>query len=185
MQAQTQGNLIILTGPSQAGKTTLIGQLVEALRQHDVKLTGLTSPAVFADGQKTGISAVDLTSGETRLLAVYAPQAEDPSAEHRPLQWRFDVDVIRWGNQVFTAAIPTEVLIVDEIGPLELQRGQGWSAALSALDSRQYDLAILVMRPALLAQSQQRWAWGEVMEVAHLGQVGACQQAILEKIWPS
>jgi nucleoside-triphosphatase THEP1 len=176
-----QGNLLILTGTRGAGKTTLIGQLILAFRQRGVALTGLSSPAVFEEDQKTGIAAVDLATDETRHLAVYAPQPKDPAAQHRPLNWAFDPAVITWGNQVFAQAVPTEVLVVDEIGPLELQRGQGWSGAILALDSRQYHLAILVMRPELLAESLQRWPWAEVMEVSQGDQVSARKQAILER----
>jgi nucleoside-triphosphatase THEP1 len=183
MDENKQGNLIIVTGARGAGKTTLIGELILAFQQQGVKLSGLTSPAVFEGDQKTGITAVNLATGETKRLAVYDPKPEDPSAEHRPLNWSFDPVVITWGNQVFSCAIPTDVLVVDEIGPLELNRKQGWSAALPALDSRQYDLAILVMRPELLEKSLQRWPWGEVIEVSGLDQVPLHKQEILDRFF--
>ncbi len=133
MNKPKQGNLIILTGPRGAGKTTLIGQLILTLQQQGVKLSGLTSPAVFEGNQKTGITAVNLATGETRHLAVYDPKPADPAAEHKPLNWSFDPVVITWGNLVLSNAVPAEVLVVDEIGPLELLRGQGWSEAIPAL----------------------------------------------------
>lgn len=183
MDKNTQGNLIIITGARGAGKTTLIGELISAFRQQGIKLSGLTSPAEFEGDQKTGITAVNLATGETRHLAVYDPKPEDPSAEHRPLNWTFDPAVITWGNQVLSSATPTEVLVVDEIGPLELNRKQGWSAAIPALDSRQYHLAILVMRPELLEKSLQRWPWGEVVAVSGLDQVHLRKQEILDQFF--
>lgn len=175
-----QGHLIILTGPRGAGKSTLCGRLITAFRQQKLQLTGLTSPAVFEGPNKTAINAVNVTNLEKQKLAVYDPQPEDPTAEHRPLHWRFDPAVIEWGNQVFRHAVPTTVLVVDEIGPLELNRGQGWSAALPALDSRQYDLAILVMRPELLTESLTRWPWGKIITVSGVDQVSSKLQEILE-----
>ncbi len=183
MDKLKHGKLIILTGPRGAGKTTLIGQLILTLQKQGVNLTGLTSPAVFEGDQKTGIAAVNLATGETRQLAVYDPKPEDPAAKHKPLNWSFDPAVIDWGNQVLSNVVPTEVLVVDEIGPLELLRGQGWSAALLALDSRRYDLAIMVMRSELLEKSLQRWPWGELIEVSGLDQVSFRKQEILERFF--
>jgi nucleoside-triphosphatase THEP1 len=41
-------------------------------------------------------------------------------------------------------------LIVDEIGPLELLRGEGWIEAMSVLRANDYRLAVVVVRPALV-----------------------------------
>jgi hypothetical protein len=62
---------------------------------------------------------------------------------------------------------------VDEIGPLEMTRGEGWVNALYALDSRQYRQALLVMRPKLLAMAQARWDWGQPILIQSVDQVPA------------
>ena len=55
-----------------------------------------------------------------------------------------------WGAAVLDSACPCDVLIVDEIGPLELERGQGWANALDVLRAGQFDLAAVVVRPSLI-----------------------------------
>ena len=57
---------------------------------------------------------------------------------------------------------------MDEIGPLELIRGEGWTNAVHALGSRQYDLAILVMRPKLLETALKLWPWGETITIENV-----------------
>ena len=45
---------------------------------------------------------------------------------------------------------PCDLLLVDELGPLEMLRGQGFTAAQAALAGGRYRLGIAVVRPALV-----------------------------------
>jgi len=67
--------------------------------------------------------------------------------------WDFDEKVLEWGSTVFSAACPCDVLFVDELGPLEIERGQGWIEAMDAVRSRLYRTCILVIRPELLPRA--------------------------------
>lgn len=77
-------------------------------------------------------------------------QADNLPGELRTTAYRFDSSTTQWGAALLDTACPCDVLVVDEIGPLELERGQGWANALNVLDSGQYELAVVVVRPALL-----------------------------------
>ena len=175
------GKLLIITGERKAGKTTLCRALVRRIRARSIPISGITSPAVFVDGQKTGIDAVDLSSKERRSLAVYDPEPAPPAGGGKPLHYRFDPAVIDWGNAIFRKAVPATVLFVDEIGPLELKRGQGWTAALNALDARQYQIAVMVMRPELLDESLARWPWAEVVSVPNVEAVSILADQLMSR----
>ncbi len=165
----TEGNLWIISGEIGAGKTILCAQLIQFFNQCGWQIKGLYSPAIFEKDVKTGIAVVNLATLEKRRLAIHA---EEPNTgKDEPVHWTFDPQVLRWGNDVFLSATPTELLVVDEIGPLEMKRGEGWTNALKALDSRQYRQAILVMRPALLQMAQERWPWGKIVLVENVAQV--------------
>jgi hypothetical protein len=43
------------------------------------------------------------------------------------------------------------MLVVDEVGPLELLGGRGWAGSLSVLRARAYRVALVVCRPHLVA----------------------------------
>ncbi len=50
-------------------------------------------------------------------------------------------------------AFPTQVFILDELGPLELELKQGWCYALQLLQRKRYALALIVVRPELLVEA--------------------------------
>jgi hypothetical protein len=53
----------------------------------------------------------------------------------------------------------------DELGPLEWQHGQGWSAGLAAVETRAFLTALVVVRPSLVELAQARWPDAEVLPV--------------------
>ncbi len=149
-----QGELWIITGEIGAGKTRWCRMFLELAQKAGWDAAGVISPAVFENGQKVAIDALDVRSGERRRLAARR-QTEDPAQVHTR-EWRFEADTIEWGNTVFRQAVPCDLLMVDEVGPLELLQGEGWSAALEAINSRAYRLAVVVVRPSLLSIAE-RW----------------------------
>jgi nucleoside-triphosphatase THEP1 len=143
--------LWVLTGERGAGKTTHCRALVEQARASGWDVAGLLSPAIFENEVKTGILTQDLRTGESRPLAVLATQS--PFATHHlPLgQWLFDPSVITWGNQILQSRQSCDLFIVDELGPLELFRGEGWVNAFDALRQARYRLGVVVIRPECVA----------------------------------
>lgn len=161
--------LIALTGTRGAGKTTLCQTLVAQARDAGWLVAGLLSPAVFTAGVKTGILAQNLLTGETRKLAVHAaalPEADTHSAWLRFGRWLFDQAVLDWGNEVLAAALPCDLLIVDELGPLELLQGSGWVNGLAWLRLANYRYGVVVVRPELLAMAQQTLPVAQVVDLA-------------------
>lgn len=103
-------------------------------------------PARFHESRKVGIDVLDLRTGARRPLA----EADQLAAVLRTKAYRFDVAAIAWGAAVLDTTCPCDLLVIDEIGPLELERGQGWVNALNALGEGQFEVAIVVVRPNLL-----------------------------------
>lgn len=139
--------LWVLTGGRGIGKTTQCRALVEQARATGWDVAGLLSPAIFENGVKTGILAQDLRTNESRTLAMLTTQSPITNY-HLPLgQWLFDPTAIAWGNQILQSRPPCDLFIVDEIGPLELLRGEGWVNAFDALHQVRYRLGVVVIRP--------------------------------------
>jgi nucleoside-triphosphatase THEP1 len=77
----------------------------------------------------------------------------------------YDQTVLVWVNQVLAAAVPCDMLAVDELGPLEFEFSQGWSAGLTALDSRNYRVGLVTIRPELLSAARSRWHFAGVVDM--------------------
>lgn len=175
---EEQHHLILLSGESGAGKTRWCLELIEYAKAQKIPVAGLVSPPVFEGNRKIGIDLVDLTSGKRRRLAVLrkegalfsnkGPQTED---------WQFDEEAIDWGNQVLDRLSndlegEPQLLILDELGPLEFLHGKGLLNALRLIDQRHYTLACVVVRPGLLPMAQQRWAWGQIIALPNTNPAG-------------
>jgi nucleoside-triphosphatase THEP1 len=64
--------------------------------------------------------------------------------------YRFDEAAIAWGVARLGRACPCDLLIVDEVGPLEMNRVAGWTNALEVLLTGDCRLAVAVVRPSLV-----------------------------------
>lgn len=164
LSGETQnGNLWILTGARSTGKTTLCRRLAAEAQALKWDVAGVISPAVFDGNGKTGIEVIDLRSGEGRLFARRPLDANGlPSQEHG---WVYDQTALAWGNAVLEKAVPCDMLVVDELGPLEFEAGRGWVAGLTSVDSRAYRVALVTIRPELLPLARQRWPFSGVVDM--------------------
>lgn len=148
------GSLAFLTGGRGAGKTRWCERLVRAGSGAGLSVAGLFSPPVFTGGEKSGIEVVDAASGERRRLAERA-RPDLPGTDG--LGWRFDPEALAWGNATLAATGRCDLLVLDELGPLELRRGSGLSSAFGLLDAGRFRLAVVVVRPALVEAVRARW----------------------------
>jgi nucleoside-triphosphatase THEP1 len=148
------GKLIILTGEIGSGKSTLCRKISEKLQKSGGIVKGVICPPTYEGEIKTGIEIVSLSDGSHHQLARLREPSSTGLLTHR---WDFDEQVTAWGNQVIGDSIPCDVLIIDELGPLEFDHGTGFTNGFSALDSRRYQLALVVIRPSLVDKARLRW----------------------------
>lgn len=155
-------DLTVITGPRGVGKTTWCTALVAQARAADLSVGGLLSPARFEAGHKIGIRLVALHTGEERLLG---SREALPGFSQQVGCWHFDPAALQWANAALQALPPVDVTVIDELGPLELEQGAGFTAALDLLDASRYRAAWVVIRPELLAAAQARWPGARVLEL--------------------
>lgn len=161
----TAPRLFLLTAPSGAGKTTWCLHLAKDAADLGIHVSGLCSPAIFEMGQKIGIDLLDLRTSTRKRLATPKPEISIGLAtEH----WLFEEATVQWGNLLLKQELSSlnELFILDELGPLELERNLGFTNAFPILDARQHHLACVVVRPSLLSLARARWHWAEVLPLA-------------------
>ncbi len=160
--------LFILTGGVRTGKTTWLEARVRELGAAGVPVRGVLAPGVWRAGEKVGIGNVLLPSRERVLLAT--PAGDGCSAG---LGWDFDAAALARVNAHLSELAATSgdmqpgFLVIDEVGPLELRRGGGLTAALALLDAGPvpaWPHALVVVRSALAEEAAARLcpAWGPV-----------------------
>ncbi|HEX7432566.1 MAG TPA: nucleoside-triphosphatase [Anaerolineaceae bacterium] len=156
------GRLILATGPSGSGKTRWCIALAEHAKALGINASGMVSPAVFESDFKIGIDLLDLGSGAKRHLAARR-RASDK--EQITEDWHIDDETLNWGNDILAHSGSCQLLILDELGPLELERGVGLRNGMGLIAARRYRLACVVVRPTLLEIAKTHWPWGEIFNV--------------------
>ncbi len=156
--------IIVVTGEIGAGKTTWCAELVAHVRSMGLRAAGVSSPGVFIDGEKTAIDLIALASGERRRLAERLPAPDPTSPTPR---WKFHPETLAWGDDILKAIDVCDLLVIDELGPLELRHHRGWQSALPLLRQRHYRAACVVIRRSLLEVFLAIFPDAGVIEIDH------------------
>ncbi|HEY72282.1 MAG: hypothetical protein DRJ03_06080 [Chloroflexi bacterium] len=138
--------IIILSGERGAGKSTVCRKTVSLAQAQGYVCGGLITLRCPGDD----LDVLDARDGSTRRLTL------DPGDSPAVIQgrFRFSPGTLAWGNNVLARAAPCDLLVVDELGPLEIEQGWGWQRAFSVLHKAKFALALVVVRPELVAQAQ-------------------------------
>lgn len=146
----------LLTGPVGVGKTTVAERVVGLARRQGLVCGGLLAPAIVNScGQKAGIWGMGIGTGERRVLARTDRDLGGPAVG----LYSFDAAALDWAVGVVDSAIGAcDLLIVDEIGKLELWRGIGLAPVLPRLSAGGAERALILVRDALLSELQARLA---------------------------
>jgi len=192
--------MVILSGASGSGKTTACSLAARAALAAGFPVAGVVCGALFRDGAKIGIQCADVSAAPGSRpwpLAAAIPgrsvprQGDPESVRGQPAFDDSDSSVLRYGMWEFNRAAlaaadeavcrgiaaalgPSgdRIVFVDEIGPLELDRGVGLTGALAALDWIAADRArpgpsargrprrdtfVVVARPDIAGRLAARW----------------------------
>jgi nucleoside-triphosphatase THEP1 len=171
--------IFIITGEVRSGKTLSISKVITEITKLGIKATGVFSPARFENEKKTGIYLVDISSGEKKLLAKYQP---DWDAENPKREWKMDLEVLLWGNEVIQDSVPTSVLIIDELGYLEFEKNSGWISSFEILNSGDFKVAIIVVRNGLLEQALVKWKSAKVLYIETPSQSKEISEFLVDQI---
>jgi nucleoside-triphosphatase THEP1 len=144
--------VVLLTGERGIGKTRICQEVVRIAQERGLVCAGLLSLPVFDGGEKVSINLKDVATGEERLLAM----ADEEPSDIRWGKYRFVSSTLDWTTEVLRTATPCDLFIVDEVGPLELEAGDGLVVALDVLRRGWYELALVVVRPELLESLKGR-----------------------------
>lgn len=151
---QQQAEIIVLTGDRGSGKTTTILKLAGKLQKDGFSVAGIAAPAVVQEGKRTGYLIRDLSKGEEIPFSTRTGE----SRRDNPIPFFFSKEAQEFGNSILgkDTTIKSDLLILDEIGPLEL-KGEGWAGAFNKILQLRKRPILIVVRPSLIEKFVSRW----------------------------
>jgi len=153
----TNPNHVIITGEVGIGKTAVCIKLVDQCRIDGIPISGILTIKTDRNHRITE----DIQTGDRKVLAVLDVKSERISES----RYTFLEEGIRFANSVIRKSGEGSIVLIDEIGPLELN-GKGFTASDELLDSKSSVQCILVIRksilPAFLKKHSQKFTIIEV-----------------------
>ena len=150
--------IVVLTGASGSGKTTVCLAVAEHARRQPVE--GIVTVPRLENGWPVGLDVRCLSTGVRRPLAELAGETDGPTIG----KWRFHSSGLAFGNRCCEAARSDALLVIDELGPLELLRSAGWAGTIALLRDRPGP-SLVVVRPSLVETFRDRVATGRIRMV--------------------
>jgi nucleoside-triphosphatase len=130
----------LLTGRPGCGKTTLIRRLVEAL---GAAAGGFYTGEVRRQGRREGFSITTLDGQTATLAGIHI------ASRHRVSKYGVDLEALDGVGvpAIERATAEAELVVVDEIGKMELLSNRFRQAVLSALESDKLILGSIMLAP--------------------------------------
>ncbi len=162
---QQNGLIYVITGAKGSGKSTVCARVAREAAKSGLTVRGVLTERGDVEDPASPRRVVDLRTGESRP---FGSQNRERGRSHRqdarqettvnqagtsdPLTpgWDFYSGVFEWVTEFLSRATPCDLLVIDELGPLELLGGRGWASALEFVRSQAYGIALVVCRPQLI-----------------------------------
>jgi nucleoside-triphosphatase THEP1 len=137
--------LLILSGPVHSGKTSLLRRLLPKLKEQGILVDGFLSPAVVINGETIGYDFFDLKDEKT----IPYIRREGESGWQQVGPFFLIPEVLEQAKRKILRHDDSRMLIIDEVGPLEIQ-GEGTWPALSAVLAKPAVRCLVVVRSSAL-----------------------------------
>ncbi len=132
--------LLFVTGRPGIGKTTVLLKAAEGLKAKSYRVGGMISKEVRREGTRIGFEIIDFGTGMRGWLA-HVEQRVGPQVGKYRVNLG-DLETIG-ANAILEALKNADVVVIDEIGPMELFSQAFRKAVSAALNSSRVVLAVI------------------------------------------
>jgi nucleoside-triphosphatase THEP1 len=170
--------MVIITGDRSEGKTSFLEKIILLLKEDKVGISGFLSSVTFEDGVKKGYDLLNLETGERTVFI----RTEEFPGSKKFRKYYFGQEGLIKGKRILSELqeISSSILIIDEVGPWELE-DKGWAAELQNLLSLRSYRMVWVIRKEILEDALKKWKLQDalIIDVANV-QVSEAKMKILE-----
>ena len=157
LHEKKQNNLqkiIIVTGERGEGKTTFVKKIIDVLKDEGLETKGFLSLALFDDEIKIGYNLLNIP--DNKVASFIRTNEFQGMVKFR--KYYFSNEGIIWGNKILLSykKNTSDILVIDEIGPLELEGG-GWAESLNELVKLPQFKMIWIVRKEILEEVIKKW----------------------------
>ena len=149
--------IFLLTGPVHSGKTILLRNVVQELKKQESQIDGFLSEAVLENNKIIGYDLFDLK--EEKSIPFIRKDGKD--------EWQrigvyfFIPQSLAEAEKIILRGKNADILVVDELGPLELS-GKGLWPALKQIIYNNLKNCLLVIRSNILENFLEKFGTIEV-----------------------
>jgi nucleoside-triphosphatase len=133
--------IIILTGAPGVGKTTIVTDVAQKLKERRVNVGGVVSREIRTNNMRTGFEFIDIATNDRETLASVTGNGP------RVGKYSINLQGCRFAaNRLINALINSDVIICDEIGPMELKSKEFIDTARNLLKTNKKVMMVVHQR---------------------------------------
>ena len=134
---------LFITGMPGVGKSTIVQNVVSLIRERGYRVGGVSCPEIREGENRVGFDIIDLLSGRRGVLShVRLSSGPYVGKYHVNLSDLSEVGVTALNN----AVSESDIVVIDEVGPMELQGKDFQEAVIRAMESQKPVLGIVHWR---------------------------------------
>jgi nucleoside-triphosphatase len=120
--------IFIITGEQGEGKTTFLQQVTGILTRYGIAVSGIWAEGSWKNSLRDSFTVVNVTTAEKMLLC----NREKEDGDYAFRKFYFKKNALLFGQKVLAATNFSQLVIIDEVGGLEL-KGNGWAVSITEL----------------------------------------------------
>ncbi len=150
--------IFLVKGKMDGGKTTFIKNLIDMLKQKNIRVGGIFSEKVFENNKKIGYDLVNIKTGGSKIFL-----RKNSNNTEKIGIYGIVPEAIRTGNEALSPENNTEehIIIIDEVGLLELN-GKGWAKSLNKLTQHNGSHLLIAVRDNFAEKVIEKWKFKNI-----------------------
>jgi len=153
-EGNTARKIFIISGPVGGGKTTFARAIIEFLKDQDIKAEGILSERVMEGSKTKGYDIIDITTGKREVFLT----ENEKTGKETIGKFYISPKGLERGRSILgeLVTVKTGIVIIDEVGLLELQ-GRGWNDAIYQLLERSSNHILMTVRNKFVDDVKKKW----------------------------